>query len=104
MKTFKDLKVGDIDWIIEDNFNVCEVILMSKNFHEGFTDYFNTFQFFDKFDNKTIVVLHESGEESDKNWAYCNNGKIYLDKEPILKKLEDKSKYINDMINYIKLY
>ena len=103
MKTFKDLQVGNIAWIIDDHFNVCEVILKSKDFHEGFTDNFITFQFFDKFDNKTIVVLHESGEESDKNWAYCNNGKIYLDKELILKKLEDKLKDINDMINYIKL-
>lgn len=102
MKTFKDLKNGDIAWIIDDGFNVNEVILMYKDICDGFTDNFIIFKFLDIYENETIVVLKESGEESNENWAYCDGGKIYLDKEIILEKLEDKLKDINDMINYLK--
>jgi hypothetical protein len=104
MKTFNDLKFNDTAWIIEDNFNVYEVTLTSKDICEGFNSNIIIYKFCDICFNETIVSLYESANESDKNWAYCNGGKIYLDKEPILKKLEDKLKDINDMINYIKLY
>lgn len=102
MKTFKDLKVGDIAWIIDKSFNIYEVKLMSKDISEGFTDNIITYRFHDMFDTETLVSLYESGKESDKNWAYCDGGKIYLDKEPILKILEDKLKDVSDMINYLK--
>lgn len=102
MKTFKDLKFNDTAWIIDDNFNVYEVKLMGKDISEGFTDNIITYRFRDMFDTETLVSLYESSKESDKNWAYCNGGKIYLDKEPILKKLEDKLKDVSDMINYLK--
>jgi hypothetical protein len=102
MKTFKNLKLNDIAWIIDESFNVYEVKLMSKNSYEGFTDNIVVYQFSDMFDNETIVSLPESSNEEDDNWAFCAGGKIYLDKEPILKKLEMKSKDINDMINYLK--
>lgn len=102
MKTFKNLKLNDIAWIIDESFNVHEVKLISKDICEGFTDDIIVYQFCDIFDNETIVSLPESSNERNENWAFCAGGKMYLDKEPILKKLEMKSKDINDMINYLR--
>ena len=104
MKKLSDMRLGDFAWVIDHQYNIYEIKMIGKDTHMGFCDNIICLIFEDTFDREIMVTYIEDSPEADNNYAYTQGiyNKVYIEKESVLKELNDIMKRIGDTINHLE--